>query len=138
MNIPFCCKCFSFDYARIAKDYAVRWYITIYIRIWSNQYVIPYSYFPNNNCIYANPNTISYNGCPFPTSPIFLTNQSILVYIAVLTNDNRGIYCNIIRMPDKKSRTNATSMAYFYSMQSRELVEKRFCDLPYKRIMGSL
>lgn len=86
------------DYARIAKNYAMAWHITINIGIRRYENIITYDNLSNNGCIDANPNLISNRGCAFSYPTILLTKGNTLMDIAVRSNDSLGVDGHAIGM----------------------------------------
>ena len=71
----------------------------------------------SNNCrIYSNPYIVSYRRSALSNASIFLTNCNSFMDIAILTNYYLIIYCDAIRMSNKKAFTYLYGIIYFYSM----------------------
>ena len=104
MTIPFCCvEAIGDNFAGIADDNAVARDIEIDIRIWSNQHIVAYRHFSDDNGIGADPYIIPDRWRPFTLAAVFPPDRHPGCNIAVFSdlrfrvNDDRSV------VPDKET-----------------------------------
>ena len=88
------------DYTRIPKNDRMRWNISVYEGIGTNNHIITHRYFPNNRRIYTNTYATSNRRNSLSGAPTLHTNGNTLMDITIRTQDCIPVNSNIIKMAD--------------------------------------
>ena len=95
-----------FNNTGIAKNDRITGYITVYITIRSDQYIVAYCDISYDSRIDTDPYRIADYGCAFAFSAVFLTYHNTFVNIAVLSNHRIHVDRNIISMTQIQTHSN--------------------------------
>ena len=91
------------DLTGIPKHDAVLWNIAVYISIWCDQHVVADYYITDDGCIDPNPYIISDGRNALARAAIFLTDCNALMDIDILSDPDRRVNGNAVRVSEIQS-----------------------------------